>query len=130
MLNAYIKQTHQLVAQQRFSDIAEHVNKMHHLIATASRNTIVEHTTKWLWHLHDTTSSRLFQQQKQAVQDENSNPEQLSQRSHLFFDNAYCEMFITCYQSLYKLMSQRDADKARNRIQAHLRYLSEYFSIT
>ena len=119
--NAHLNKIKALTEQKNFTDIAEQVSQMHQLIATASGNSIVEHITKWLWQLHDVAILRLLQQRTEASQGQPfiSNP---------FSDDIFCQTCIACYQNLYELMSQRDADAARNKIQAHLRYLSEYFS--
>jgi len=146
-LHAYVKKVAEQISNQQFSDIPDLIMKAHHLIAQACRNAIIASTCNWLWQLHESAASNnksLDGEQQPAANSSVYSSEQSSEHPqehsqvktpninsvHAFSDETYCQQFVNCYQEIYQLMSRRDAGAAREKMQAHLRYLAESLALT
>jgi len=146
-LHAYVKKVAERISNQQFSEIPDLIMKAHHLIAQACRNVIIASTCNWLWQLHESAASNnksLDGEQQPAANSSVYSSEQSSEHPqehsqvktpninsvHAFSDETYCQQFVNCYQEIYQLMSRRDAGAAREKMQAHLRYLAESLALT
>lgn len=152
-LHAYVKKVAERISNKQFAEIPELIMKAHHLIAQACRNTIIASTCNWLWQLHESAASNNTSLDSEplpqpaadaSVYSSEQSSEQSQEHSqvqslvktpninsvHAISDETYCQQFVNCYQEIYELMSRRDADAARKKMQAHLRYLAESLAIT
>lgn len=128
-LNACIKKVAERIENQQLTEIPDLITKAHLLIAQASRNTIVASTCMWLWQLQHSAAEHNAQsttEQDPLLTAQITN----AHTQHAFEDERYCQQFVSCYQEIYELMSRRDAESARKKMQAYLRYLAEYFAVT
>lgn len=127
---AYVAKIDELANQLQLTEIPKWLNKIHQLIAEASRNMIIQQTCQWLWQLHELTQDNSkhaeLEQQADAIPNTQSDNRQTAgMLTDLIANDKDRQKIINSYRSIYELMSRRDAEGAKQTMHNLLQYLTE-----